>query len=317
MIRIAIVGCKNMGRKHFNVIKTHFNEQATVVGILNSSKESTEKTASELGVTAFESFDDITKDSVDAVIVATPAENHYSTTLKLLEKRIPTLVEKPFASNIDECNMLRKMAEDNNVPLLVGHTENYNPAVEKMLNMIQRPIKSIKAIRTSCNPGFKDTHIVSELMIHDLAIVNSLMSDAPTKTSICKDSKYRWDEHAIVETEYASGTTVCLEAVRADVAVERNMSIIDNNNDMYEISFYDRKLRRNGQLIPCVGDSLQSEIQDFLNMVQTGARPKVSLEEACKNVEICNRLEILSSESEKTHALGKVMSGARKYNGLG
>ncbi len=317
MIRIAIIGCKNMGRKHFNVIKTYFNDQADVVGILNSSKESTERTASELGVTAFESPDCITKENVDAVIVATPAENHYSTTMKLLEKQIPTLVEKPFASNVDECNILRKTAEDNNVPLLVGHTENYNPAVEKMLNMIQRPVKSIKAIRTSCNPGFKETHIVSELMIHDLAIVNSLMSDAPTKSSIRKDSKYRWDEHAIVEMEYASGTKVYLEATRADVTVKRNMNIIDNNNDMYEISFYDRKLKRNGKLIPCVGDSLQSEIQDFLNMVQTGSKPKISLEEACKNVEICNSLEVLSSGCEKTHALGKVTSGARKYNGLG
>lgn len=317
MIRIAIVGCKNMGRKHFNVIKTYFNDQATVVGVLNSSKKSTERTASELGVSAFESLDDITKENVDAVIVATPAENHYPTTMKLLEKRIPTLVEKPFASNINECNMLRKMAENNNVHLLVGHTENYNPAVEKMLNMLQRPVKSIKAIRTSCNPGFKETHIVSELMIHDLAIVNSLISDTPTKSSIYKDAKYRWDEQAVVEMEYASGTTVCLEATRANVAVERNMSIIDGNNDTYEISFYDRKLKRNGQLIPCVGDSLQSEIQDFLNMVKTGTKPKISLEDACKNVETCNYLEALSSRCEKTHTLGNVMSGARKYNGLG
>ena len=89
MIRLAIVGCRNMGKKHLEIIRENFSNETEVVGILNSTKESTVAVATEVGVKALESLDDINKDSVDAVIVATPAENHFATAANLIKKQIP------------------------------------------------------------------------------------------------------------------------------------------------------------------------------------------------------------------------------------
>ena len=102
MIRLAIVGCRNMGKKHLEIIRENFSNETEVVGILNSTKESTVAVATEVGVKALESLDDINKDSVDAVIVATPAENHFATAANLIKKQIPLLVEKPFAATLKE-----------------------------------------------------------------------------------------------------------------------------------------------------------------------------------------------------------------------
>lgn len=316
MIRLAIVGCKNMGKKHFNVIKTSFADEVEVVGILNSRPESTTATAKELGVRAFVSLDEITKENVDAVIVATPAENHLETASALIKKQIPLLIEKPLAANPQECKKLKLLAEKYNTLILAGHTENYNPAVEKMLSMIKKPLKAIKGIRTSCNPGEKKTHIISELMIHDLAILNRIFKEWPKKYMVSKKDCYRWDENATVFLEYEEGTKVEIEATRSDVPIERNMQIIDADNDVYNIVFHERLLTKNGEPIVCVGDSLKKEIRDFVNMITKQTEPLTSVDEACRNVEFCRMLEE-KSRKQQTYDLGKVTSAARRYNGLG
>ena len=290
-LKVAIIGCKNMGRKHLNILREHFADEVEIAGILNSRPETTTAAAKELGVKAFASLDDITLQNVDAAIISTPAESHFAITKELLQRHIPLLVEKPFAISTAECLELKQLAEQNKTAVLVGHTENYNPAVIAMLQDIRRPVKSIEGIRTSCNPGFKETHVISELMIHDLAIVNALLPQTPNHEKVSKDSRYRWDEQAIVELEYADGATVKIEAVRADVPIERWMKMVDANDTLYEIRFRERQLLKNGREISCSGDSLVSEIGDFLSMVQNGTRPHISLEEACDNVALCNQLE--------------------------
>lgn len=291
MIRLAIVGCRNMGKKHLEIIRENFSNETEVVGILNSTKESTVAVATEVGVKALESLDDINKDSVDAVIVATPAENHFATAANLIKKQIPLLVEKPFAATLKEALKLKEMAEEFNTPILVGHTENYNPAVDAVIKDITLPVKKISGIRTSCNPGFKKALVISELMIHDLAIVNSFTDEKPIKKKVTKRKEYRWDEDAIVEMTYANGMEVCLRATRANVERERQMEIVDAKNNTYEIEFLERRASKNGAILPCTGDSLVFEMADFLNMVKTGSNPRVSVDEACRCVEICEALE--------------------------
>lgn len=293
-LKIAIIGCKNMGRKHLRILRENFADKAELAGILNSQPQSTMAAAEELNVKAFGSLDEITLQTVDAAIVATPAESHYDIAKVLLQRKIPLLVEKPFTIKTENSLELKQLAEQTNTPVLVGHLENYNPAVEAMLKDVCRPVKSIEAIRTSCNPGFKKAHIVSELMIHDLAIVKALTDDTPIDEKISKKPCYRWDEQAVVELDYAQGTKVRLEAVRADVAVERKMTVIDGADNVYEIQFQKRQLLKNGQELTSGGDSLVFELDDFLNMVASGKTPKVSLDDACQNVALCNRLEALS-----------------------
>lgn len=38
-VRVAIVGCKNMGRKHLAVLQKYFADKVKIAGILNSTAE--------------------------------------------------------------------------------------------------------------------------------------------------------------------------------------------------------------------------------------------------------------------------------------
>lgn len=48
-IRLAIIGCGNMGKKHLSVLQSLYTSKVEISGILNSSLASSEKTAKELG----------------------------------------------------------------------------------------------------------------------------------------------------------------------------------------------------------------------------------------------------------------------------
>lgn len=291
-IRIAIIGCKNMGRKHLNVLRENFAEETEVVGIMNSSPESSAKCAAELNVPYFTDIDEINKDNVDAVIVSTPAISHAKIGEKLLLQGIPCLIEKPLATTADECDRLIKAAGKGESLIVTGHTENYNPAVIRLKEELQAPVVDIKGIRTSRNCTNKTgVSAVQELMIHDLAIVYSLLGNELIESKISKRSDLSWENHAIAEMKYKSGATVKLEALREDREVERYMDICDADGNIFHIDFMDCRLLKNGKTLTEGGKSLQNELKDFINCVKNHTNPQVSMYEAKGILELCLNLE--------------------------
>ena len=295
-LRIAIIGCKNMGRKHLSCLQEHFADRVKISGILNSTFTSTQIAAQELGVRAFEGIQKINHKNTDAVIIATPMENHYETAKILLNKGFPLLVEKPFAETFEQCLELSKIAKDKKIPLLVGYTENYNPAVMVLKKQLNAPVKSIAAIRTSQNLGERKAHIISELMVHDLAIVQSLIKGDWVEARIDKQDKYEWNEHTVVEMKYDSGAIVKLEALRLPSAeLKRQMRIIDVHNNIWTILFVERELRRNNELLCAGGNSLKNELNCFLDMLTNKTISQASIDDACNVVKLCNELESIKS----------------------
>lgn len=291
-LRIAIIGCRNMGQKHLKTLRENFKDAVEVVGILNSTQESSAQRAAELNVPYFTSIDEINKDKVDAAIVSTPGLTHAEIGEKLLLRGIPCLIEKPLATTLAGCEKLISAAEAGKSLIMVGHTENYNPAVIGLRNELHSPVVSIKGIRTSRNAANKTgISAVQELMIHDLAIVYSILGQDLTASKITKRSDLSWENHAVVEIEYKNGATVKLEALREDRDVERFMDICDADGNIFHIDFMERRLLKNGQILIEGGHSLQNELADFIGCVRKGTKPRVNAREAMDIVELCLLLE--------------------------
>jgi predicted dehydrogenase len=64
----------------------------------------------------------------DAVVVASPFENHYEATEVALEKRLPNLVEKPLCPSLLDANALVESAGKAGVPLMVAMNHRYQRA---------------------------------------------------------------------------------------------------------------------------------------------------------------------------------------------
>lgn len=291
-LRLAIIGCKNMGNKHYNILKEYFGEKVEVVGIMNSTPQSSQTKAQEMGLPYFKSLEEISRDNVDAVIIATPATTHCEVGKAVLAKKIPCLIEKPLASTPEECNELLKAAKKNKTFMMVGHTENYNPAVTKLKEVLNSDVIEISAIRTSKNAGVKrDISVIFELMIHDIAIVMDLLPGIPVKVSTTTKEGKDQTEHAVVEMEYKNGAKVRLESLIDFVPVERVMNIKDKAGNIYFINFIDRLLTKNGEVLINEGISLKEELADFIACVKGKKYPEINAQRAKDIVEMCALLQ--------------------------
>lgn len=74
---------------------------------------------------------------VDAVWISTPNQFHCEHVILAAERHKHIVVEKPMALSLEECEKMVAAAEKNNVKLLCGHTQSFNPAIRAMRQVIQ------------------------------------------------------------------------------------------------------------------------------------------------------------------------------------
>ena len=107
--------------------------------------------------------------------IAVPTEKHRDIALPFLEAGVPVLVEKPMARSLVEADELISASIKAGVPLAVGHTERFNPAVEAARPLLTNP-RFIEGHRLGTFPDRSlDIDVVFDLMIHDLDVVLSLV----------------------------------------------------------------------------------------------------------------------------------------------
>src|SRR5260370_31772702 len=86
---------------------------------------------------AVESCDGVLDDpEIDAVVVATPAETHFSLAKQALRAGKHAFVEKPLATKASEVDELGKYAAERSLVVMAGHTFIYNAAVRYVKQLI-------------------------------------------------------------------------------------------------------------------------------------------------------------------------------------
>src|SRR5437588_3606681 len=97
--------------------------------------------------------EDVFRSDVDGVVIATPVRTHYQLAKQALLQGKHVLVEKPLTANVAEAEELVALAQEQRRILMVGHTFEYNPAVNELRKLIQRgdlgKIYSIEAERVN------------------------------------------------------------------------------------------------------------------------------------------------------------------------
>jgi predicted dehydrogenase len=110
--------------------------------------------------------------SFDNVILATPAWDHYTQTISLLQKGKNLYVEKPLALTCTDCCVIKSFLRQQT--LMVGHIFLYNDRVRKIKELLPR-IGEIQHIEMNrLNWGRFQTKIstLHSLAPHDVSIIN-------------------------------------------------------------------------------------------------------------------------------------------------
>ncbi|MAO20895.1 MAG: dehydrogenase [Phycisphaerae bacterium] len=178
-LRCGAVGVGRMGRHHARV----YAEMPGVelVGVVDADIERAREYADKFGCKAFATEQELIDAGVDAVSIAVPTTFHLKSAEPFLKAGVACLIEKPLAQGADEAEKIKKLAEQHNTCLMVGHIERFNPIMRAMQTATEGTGEAI-------TPRFIEVHrvspmtfrsidigVVMDMMIHDLDVVLMLM----------------------------------------------------------------------------------------------------------------------------------------------
>ncbi len=171
--KTAVIGAGWFGRAHIR----NFHNLSKLIAICDTNEERVNLSAEEYeNVNTYTSVDDLIKnEDIEAVSVVTPPKQIPLIAKKCVEAGIDTLMEKPMALNIEELIELKKYE---NVRIMPGFIELFNPAFEKLLTYLPEigEIISIASKRIGLYPKRNwDMGVILDLSIHDIYLQERVM----------------------------------------------------------------------------------------------------------------------------------------------
>ena len=185
--RIALLGCGYWGKNLLRVLmESHDSRVALVADSAPAAQGYVKSRYPELPVSDNES-DIFDSDSIDAVVIATPASDHYRAASLALRAGKHVFVEKPPATRSDEARELVDSAAEKGLVLMAGHTFLFNSAVNYVKAMIDSgdlgDIHYIYSRRLNLGIVRSDVNVLWNLAPHDVSIIQYWLDAEPETVS--------------------------------------------------------------------------------------------------------------------------------------
>jgi predicted dehydrogenase len=141
------------------------------------------------GTPIVSTVDEVLASSVDGVVIATPAETHYSLVKQALLAGKDVFVEKPLALTYEQGAELVRLAEGRQQILMVGHVLEYHPAIVQLLALTRTgqlgKLHYIYSNRLSLGKIRREENILWSFAPHDVAVILRLMESTPFEVVAC------------------------------------------------------------------------------------------------------------------------------------
>ena len=172
-LKAAVVGTGAMGKSHARIYSDM--DKVELMAVCDKDEKIVNEIAKKYNANLFTDYKKI-DESLDAVSVCVPTKLHKDISLFFINKGINVIVEKPIASNVEEAKILIEAAKKNNVKLMVGHVERFNPVINEIKKRLDNnemgKIYSITTNRFSPFPHrVIDVGVTIDLAIHDIDII--------------------------------------------------------------------------------------------------------------------------------------------------
>lgn len=219
--------------------------------------------------------------ALDAVIIVTPAQNHFELAKKFLMKQKDILIEKPLTDNLSDAITLVKLAKEKNKMLMIDHTFEFNSAIIRLKQLIEEgelgKIYYIYGNYNALGPIRKDISAMWDLP-HFIYVVNFLLDKTPLWVSASgKDYLQKGMEDVVfLNFEYPDDILFNLNCswidpvkVRKLVIVGKNkMAVFDDMQPEDKLTIFDRGVELNTdpnfanlQIVVRTGDTIIPKIE--------------------------------------------------------
>lgn len=306
-VNVAVIGVGYLGRIHARIY--HEMPDANLVAVVDVDKSVAQEISALHGCQAVQSVEELLALdlSLDAVSIVVPTSLHLSVAKPFLERGIHMLLEKPVAPSVEESETIVQLARRHNAILQVGHLERFNAGVMKLAELAADP-RFIEVHRLGEFVGrATDVDVVTDLMIHDIDIVlslvpSSLVSVSATGTRVITDHV----DIANARLEFDNGAVANVTASRVSRNRFRRIRVFARDHYL-GLNFTDQQLEEvrpgdpvEGSDYPQLVDRkidvtpqlpLNAELAHFIHCVQADERPLVAGEDGLIAVKVADMVK--------------------------
>jgi predicted dehydrogenase len=181
MLKAAVIGVGSIGQNHARVYRDM--EPVQLVGVADANPGTAAKIGNRLNVPFYTDVDKMLEEQQpDVVSISVPTSLHFNVGMKMIERGLHVLMEKPITSTVEQAEQLCDAARKQGVVLAVGHIERFNPAVMELRRRLREGmagrIYKIHAQRLSpYPPRIQDAGVVIDLASHDIDLMRHLIND--------------------------------------------------------------------------------------------------------------------------------------------
>lgn len=249
-----------MGRHHVRAYAS-LKHLCELVGTYDSNPQRNREIAESYGITPFSSLDELIS-AVDALSIVTPTTTHFDIAMSALNNGVDILLEKPITNTVNEAKRLLQVAKKKQRILQVGHIERFNPAIMELPGLLQgQKIIALNVQRMGpFDPRVSDTDVVQDLMIHDIDIVRSLISEPIRELHSfgCKVKSRHHLDYAVANMVTDDGVVATLTASRVTNKKVRKLEII-TLSAFIELDYIERKISISRRANDNTGGGYQQE----------------------------------------------------------
>ena len=181
VLRAGLIGLGMMGRNHARVLSTLEGVELAAVADVKGDPHGCSG-----GKLIGADVHHLIAAGIDYAVVALPTDQHVEVGLQLADAGIPTLIEKPLASDVAGARRLRDAFAAAGLVAGVGHIERYNPALQSLRARLEAgELGTVYQVVTRRQGPFParvtDVGVVKDLATHDIDL-----------TSWVTGQPYRW-----------------------------------------------------------------------------------------------------------------------------
>jgi predicted dehydrogenase len=185
-IAVGVVGCGYWGPKLIRNFYSIPGSDLHMVADLRQDRLD-HITALYPAVKTTTSYAELLDSDVEAITIATPVSRHFEMARDALLHDKHVLIEKPLTQDTSQAEELVRLAAERQRVLMVGHTFEYNPAVEYLKGFINNgglgKVFYINATRVNLGIFQKDINVIWDLAPHDVSILLYVLGMRPEKVS--------------------------------------------------------------------------------------------------------------------------------------
>jgi UDP-2-acetamido-3-amino-2,3-dideoxy-glucuronate N-acetyltransferase len=271
------------------------------------------------------SYDELLADrEVDAVALATPAEQHSAMTLAALDAGKDVFVEKPMALTPEDGMEVLDAARRARRIVMVGHLLLYHPAVEAIQKLLASGelgrLEYIYSNRLSMGKIRTEENALWSFAPHDISVILRLTGQLPVQVSATGGAYLQPNiaDVTVSDLLFDRGTRAHIfvswlhpyKEQRLVVIGSRKMVVFEETRPSGRLLLYDNQIARSGNgfqasqsqpvEVPYAGgEPLRLECQHFADCVRTRRQPRTPAEDGLRVLQVlqaCQRSLQLNGE---------------------